>query len=49
MGNGAVRRVMKDIAAHGITDKDVICLGDIVGYGPQPLEAVDLCMRFPST
>ena len=43
----AADAVMKDIAAHGITDKDVICLGDIVGYGPQPLEAVDLCMRFP--
>jgi predicted phosphodiesterase len=38
--------VMKDIRAHGISDDDIICLGDMVGYGPQPCEAVDLCMDF---
>jgi diadenosine tetraphosphatase ApaH/serine/threonine PP2A family protein phosphatase len=36
----ALRAVLEDIAAKGI-DR-VICLGDIIGYGPEPLACVDL-------
>lgn len=36
----ALRTVLADIRAKGL-DR-VICLGDIVGYGPEPLECVDL-------
>ncbi len=36
----ALRTVLADIDSRGI-DR-IICLGDIVGYGPQPLECVDL-------
>ena len=36
----ALRTVLADIDGRGL-DR-IICLGDIVGYGPQPLECVDL-------
>ncbi len=36
----ALRTVLSDIEARGITR--IICLGDIVGYGPDPLTCVDL-------
>jgi predicted phosphodiesterase len=36
----ALRTVLADIDRRGITR--IICLGDIVGYGPDPLECVDL-------
>ncbi|MDX2149059.1 MAG: metallophosphoesterase family protein [Planctomycetota bacterium] len=36
----ALRAVLTDIEARGITR--IICLGDIIGYGPDPLECVDL-------
>ncbi len=36
----ALRRVLADIESRGI--ERIICLGDIVGYGPDPLECVDL-------
>lgn len=36
----ALRTVLEDIASRGV-DR-IICLGDIVGYGPDPLECVDL-------
>lgn len=36
----ALRSVLADISARGI-DR-IICLGDTVGYGPDPLECVDL-------
>jgi diadenosine tetraphosphatase ApaH/serine/threonine PP2A family protein phosphatase len=36
----ALRTVLADIDKRGITR--IICLGDIVGYGPEPLECVDL-------
>ncbi|HOM19239.1 MAG TPA: metallophosphoesterase family protein, partial [Thermoguttaceae bacterium] len=31
--------VLADIKAQGISD--IICLGDIVGYGPNPRECID--------
>lgn len=36
----ALRTVLKDIEARKI--QRIICLGDIVGYGPDPLECVDM-------
>ncbi|MCC6284531.1 MAG: metallophosphoesterase family protein [Phycisphaerales bacterium] len=39
----ALRRVLEDIARRGVSR--IICLGDIVGYGPEPLECVDLVRK----
>jgi len=36
----ALKAVLKDIAARKITE--VICLGDVVGYGPDPIECLRL-------
>jgi len=36
----ALRAVMDDIDRLGI--KDIVCLGDVVGYGPQPRECLDI-------
>ncbi len=39
----ALTSVLADIDARGL--KRIICLGDVVGYGPNPLECMDLVMR----
>src|SRR6516164_1764788 len=39
----ALTAVLADIEAREI--KRVICLGDVVGYGPNPLECMDLVMQ----
>ena len=39
----AFKAVLEDIAAKKITD--VTCLGDIVGYGPNPVECLDLAQK----
>ncbi len=39
----ALTVVLADIDARGI--KDIVCLGDIVGYGPNPTECLDLVMQ----
>ncbi len=36
----ALQAVLEDIQKRGI--KEIFCLGDIVGYGPQPKECLDL-------
>lgn len=36
----ALRAVLDDIKSRGISK--IVCLGDIVGYGPEPLECVDM-------
>lgn len=36
----ALQTVLADIKAKGITE--IYCLGDIVGYGPNPCECIDL-------
>jgi len=36
----ALTRVFEDLDAQGITD--LICLGDVIGYGPNPIECADL-------
>jgi diadenosine tetraphosphatase ApaH/serine/threonine PP2A family protein phosphatase len=39
----ALKTVLADIERRGI--KRIICLGDIIGYGPDPLECVDLVRK----
>lgn len=39
----ALQVVLADIAARKIDN--IVCLGDIVGYGPQPCECLDLVMQ----
>ena len=39
----ALTAVLADIEARGV--KRIICLGDVVGYGPNPLECMDLVMQ----
>jgi len=39
----ALRVVMQDIADRGATE--IVCLGDVVGYGPCPAECLDIAMR----
>jgi len=36
----ALKRVLEDIDERGLSE--IVCLGDIIGYGPEPLECVDL-------
>ena len=40
----ALNAVMEDIAAQGVTE--IFCLGDVVGYGPNPRECLDEVMKF---
>jgi diadenosine tetraphosphatase ApaH/serine/threonine PP2A family protein phosphatase len=39
----ALGEVLADIDAHGV--REIVCLGDVVGYGPNPLECVDMIME----
>src|SRR5512146_74185 len=39
----ALTAVLGEIDRRGV--KRVICLGDIVGYGPNPLECIDMVME----
>lgn len=39
----ALRAVMADISAQGVSE--IYCLGDIVGYGPNPCECVEEVMK----
>ncbi|MBN2456097.1 MAG: metallophosphoesterase family protein [Sedimentisphaerales bacterium] len=39
----ALTTVLNDIAEHGI--KTIYCLGDVVGYGPDPKECLDLVIE----
>ena len=38
----AFQAVLEDIAKQGV--EEIYCLGDVVGYGPNPRECVDLVM-----
>ncbi len=40
----ALEAVLADIGSQGITR--IYCLGDIVGYGPNPRECIDRCLGF---
>ncbi|MEK6249917.1 MAG: metallophosphoesterase, partial [Planctomycetales bacterium] len=35
--------VLADISSQGITE--IYCLGDIIGYGPNPSECIDKVMK----
>lgn len=40
----ALTSVLADAEAQGVSE--VYCLGDLIGYGPNPLECIDLVMQF---
>ena len=40
----ALTVVLEDIRAQGISE--IYCLGDVIGYGPNPRECIDLCQEF---
>ncbi|MDQ7779820.1 MAG: metallophosphoesterase family protein [Planctomycetota bacterium] len=41
----ALQAVLEDIRRRGLSER-IVCLGDLVGYGPNPAECVAECMRF---
>lgn len=41
----ALTRVLDDIASQSI--REIFCLGDLVGYGPDPVACVDVAMAWP--
>jgi predicted phosphodiesterase len=43
----ALRAVLADIEQQGV--QAIYCLGDVVGYGPNPLECLDLAAGFQQT
>ena len=43
----ALQAVLADLRAQGADE--VYCLGDVVGYGPNPLECIDLARQFQMT
>lgn len=43
----ALTAVLADIEAQGISE--IYCLGDVIGYGPNPLECIDRCREFALT
>lgn len=43
----AAEAVLADVKSQGISD--VYCLGDIIGYGPNPRECIDLVMQCKAT
>lgn len=40
----ALEAVLADVEKHEVDE--IVCLGDIIGYGPNPLECIDLAMDF---
>ena len=43
----ALSVVLEDIRSKGITE--IVCLGDVIGYGPEPEEALDLAQTWKLT
>jgi predicted phosphodiesterase len=41
----ALQAVIADAASKGATE--IVCLGDLIGYGPNPVECVNLSMLWP--
>src|SRR5436305_9997452 len=41
----ALQAVLQDVALHNV--EAIYSLGDLVGYGPNPRECVDLAVRWP--
>ncbi len=42
-----LQAVLADISAQEITE--IFCLGDVIGYGPNPRECIDICRGFELT
>lgn len=40
----ALRAVLEDIESHGVDQ--IYCLGDVIGYGPDPRACLELSMKF---
>ena len=40
----ALTEVLRDMESQQV--EEIFCLGDIVGYGPNPRECIDICRRF---
>lgn len=45
----ALNVVLKDIETKGIPNDRILCLGDVVGYGPNPIECVEKAMAWKIT
>ncbi len=43
----ALTAVLADIAQQGIPTQNIICLGDVVGYGPDPIACLEIAQTFP--
>lgn len=43
----ALQKVLEDARDQGC--REIVCLGDIVGYGPQPNECIDIARSFDAT
>jgi predicted phosphodiesterase len=43
----ALEAVLDDAKAHALNFDIVWCLGDVVGYGPEPDECIDLLRTLP--
>ena len=43
----ALTSVLEDIKSRGIDE--ICCLGDVIGYGPNPRECIDACREFKFT
>ena len=43
----ALTAVLADIAARNVTQ--IVCLGDVIGYGPQPRECLDMVIKATTT
>ncbi len=42
----AIDAVLRDLRNRGIGNDRIICLGDLVGYGPDPADCIDLAMHW---
>ncbi len=40
----ALRAALEDVTKHDVDD--IVCLGDVIGYGPSPLQCIDLARLF---
>jgi len=43
----ALTAVLADIGEHSVDE--IFCLGDVIGYGPNPRECIDACIKFDMT
>ena len=42
----ALMVVLEDIEKKGISNDEIYCLGDVIGYGPDPATCLDIAMSF---